>query len=110
MTTPLLVLTTLPDRPSAERLAAALVEARAAACVSILGACASTYRWQGKIETAEEIPLLIKTTQAAYARLEAIVRAQHPYELPEIVAVPVSGGLSAYIQWMAQETTLPDEE
>lgn len=104
----LLVLTTLPDRASAERLAAALVEAHAAACVNILGGCTSVYRWQGKTETAGEIPLLIKTTRAAYARLEAAVLAQHPYELPEIVAVPVSAGLPAYLQWVAEETVLPD--
>jgi periplasmic divalent cation tolerance protein len=109
MTEPLLIFTALPDRPSAERLAAALVESRAAACVSILGNATSTYRWQGKIEVADEIPLLIKSTRAAYARLESLIRAQHPYELPEIIAVPVSAGLPAYIQWMAQETTLLDE-
>jgi periplasmic divalent cation tolerance protein len=108
MNDPLLVLTTLPDRASAEHLAAALVEMRAAACVSILGDCTSVYRWQGKTETASEIPLLIKTTSAAYARLEAAILAQHPYELPEIIAVPVSAGLPAYLQWVVQETALPE--
>jgi periplasmic divalent cation tolerance protein len=105
----LLALTTLPDRASAERMAAALVEARAAACVSILGACTSVYRWNGKTETAGEIPLLIKTTHTAWPRLEAALRAQHPYELPELIAVPVNSGLPAYLHWVAQETSQPTE-
>lgn len=101
----LLVLTNLPDRASAQRVADALIENRAAACVNILAECGSVYRWQGKIETANETPLLIKTTRTAYPRLEEVMRAHHPYELPEIVAVPVSTGLPAYLQWVAQETT-----
>jgi len=88
----LLVITNLPDAPSAERLAHQLIEARAAACVSQLAPCTSMYRWQGKIETAAEIPLLIKTTRAAYPRLEKLIREAHPYELPEIIAVPVTAG------------------
>lgn len=101
----LLVLTNLPDRDSAQRVAQALIENRAAACVNILAECSSIYRWQGKTETASEVPLLIKTTRAAYPRLEAAIRAHHPYELPEIIAVPVSGGLPGYLQWVAQETS-----
>lgn len=100
----LLVWTNLPDAASAQALANALVEAHAAACVNILAGCGSVYRWQGKVETANEVPLLIKTTRAAYARLEKIVRAHHPYELPEIIAVPVEAGLPGYLQWVAQET------
>jgi periplasmic divalent cation tolerance protein len=101
----LLVLTNLPDRDSAKRIADALIEERAAACVNILAGCDSVYRWQGRIETAGEIPLLIKTTRAAYPRLEAAIRAHHPYELPEIVAVPLCTGLPGYLQWVVQETT-----
>jgi periplasmic divalent cation tolerance protein len=100
-----LVLTNLPDRDSAQRMAAVLIEERAAACVNILGVCSSVYRWQGSIEIAEETPLLIKTTQAAYERLETLIRAHHPYELPEIIAVPVSDGLPGYLHWVAAETT-----
>ncbi len=100
----LLVWTNLPDAASAQTLANALVEEHAAACVNVLAGCSSVYRWQGKVETAHEVPLLIKTTRAAYARLEKIVRAHHPYELPEIIAVPVEAGLPAYLQWVAQET------
>ncbi len=101
----LLVLTTLPDRPAAEKLAAALVEARVAACVNILAPCASVYRWKGVVQHDEEHPLLIKTTREAYAALEAAIRTRHPYELPEIVAVPIERGLPAYLDWLAAETT-----
>jgi periplasmic divalent cation tolerance protein len=100
----LLVLTNLPDRETALTLAAAVIEAQAAACVNVLGACTSVYRWQGKIENAEETPLLIKTTAASYAVLEALIRRLHPYELPEIIAVPVARGLPGYLQWVADET------
>lgn len=100
----LLVITNLPDAASAEKLAQQLIEARAAACVNQLAPCTSTYRWQGKIETAAEVPLLIKTTKTAYPRLEQLIRAAHPYELPEIIAVPVAAGLPAYLDWVHQET------
>jgi periplasmic divalent cation tolerance protein len=100
----LLVLTTLPDPDSARRMAAALVDEHAAACVNILAGCSSVYRWQGRTETADETPLLIKTTQAAYGRLETLICEHHPYELPEIIAVPVTTGLPGYLQWVELET------
>jgi periplasmic divalent cation tolerance protein len=103
----LLVLTNLPDADSAHALAAALVEQRLAACVNILAPCRSVYRWEGKVEDASEVPLLIKTTAARYPALEAAIRARHPYELPEIVAVPIAHGLPAYLDWVASETTTP---
>lgn len=105
----LLVITNLPDAASAAKLAQQLVEARAAACVNQLAPCTSTYRWQGGIETASEVPLLIKTTQAAYPRLEQLIRAAHPYELPEIIAVSVTAGLPAYLGWVNQETDVLKE-
>lgn len=100
----LLVITNLPDRASAETLARALVERRAAACVNILAPCTSVYRWKGAVETAEEYPLFAKTTRDRYSVLERVVRELHPYELPEIVAVPLAGGLPAYLEWVAAET------
>jgi periplasmic divalent cation tolerance protein len=100
----LLVLTNLPDQDSARRLADALVGQQAAACVNMLAPCTSLYRWQGKLESATEVPLLIKTTRSAYTQLEKLVREHHPYELPEIIAVPVESGLPAYLQWVMQET------
>ena len=102
----LLVLTNLPNRESAQRMANALIESRAASCINMLAECTSVYRWQGKIETASEVPLLIKTTRAAYPHLEAVIRAHHPYELPEIIAVSVNVGLPGYLQWIVQETSV----
>lgn len=100
----LLVLTNLPDQASAQALAATLVTERLAACVNLLAPCRSIYRWQGEIESAEETPLLIKTTAECYAALEAAIRAGHPYELPEIIAVPIVRGLPEYLAWVAAET------
>jgi len=105
----LLVFTNLPDAASARAIASSLIEQRLAACVNILGPCRSIYRWQGKIEAAEEVPLLIKTTVDSYAALEEAIRAQHPYELPEIVAVPVASGLPAYLDWVIQECETGEE-
>lgn len=103
----LLVLTNLPDAASARALAEHIVAERLAACVNILAPCRSVYRWQGKLEDAEEVPVLIKTSADRYAALEAAIRARHPYELPEIVAVPISRGLPAYLSWLTAETTSP---
>lgn len=99
-----LVITNLPDRDSAGRLARALVEKRLAACVNVLSPCRSVYRWQGKTEDTEEFPMLIKTTRERYPALESAIRAGHPYELPEIIAVPLAGGLPAYLEWVDSET------
>jgi periplasmic divalent cation tolerance protein len=99
-----LVITNLPNQDSAAKLAHVLVERRLAACVNILSPCRSVYRWQGKTEDAEEFPMLIKTTKDRYADLEAAIRAGHPYELPEIIAIPLSGGLPAYLEWVDSET------
>jgi len=99
-----LVITNLPDRDSAAKLAHALIKQRLAACVNILSPCRSVYRWKGKIEDAEEFPMLIKTTRARYAELEAAIRAGHPYELPEIIAVLLTEGLPAYLEWVDSET------
>lgn len=100
----LLVLTNLPDAAAANTLAALLIERRLAACVNILAPCTSVYRWQGAVETASEVPLLIKTTRARYAELQAAVQEVHPYELPELIAVPVTDGLPGYLAWVAAET------
>ena len=101
----LLVLTNLPDRAAAERLADSLIEKRLAACVNILAPCRSVYRWKSSVQHDEEHPLLIKSTTEAYAALEAAIRAGHPYDLPEIIAVPVERGLPAYLEWVVAETS-----
>ena len=100
----LLVLTNLPDRAAAERLGSMLVEKQLAACVNILAPCRSVYRWKGAVQHDEEHPLLIKTTVERYAELERAIRGAHPYELPEIVAVPIEHGLPEYLQWVSAET------
>lgn len=101
----LLVMTNAPDRQTAERIGRALVEARLAACVNVMSPCTSIYRWQGALETAEEVPVFIKTTASRYVELEALIRAQHPYELPEILAVSAGRGLPGYLAWVQAETT-----
>ena len=103
----LLVFTNCPDRDVAGRIAEALVEKRLAACVNVLAGCTSVFRWQGEIERAEEIPVLIKTRAARFPEVEALIRHLHPYELPEVIAVPVSQGLPEYLQWLAEETAIP---
>ena len=100
----IIVLTQMPDRASALALARSLVEARLAACASVGGPVESLYHWRGKIEMAQEVPVALKTTRERYAEVEAAIRARHPYELPEIVAVPVTDGLAPYLQWIADET------
>lgn len=101
----LLLLTNLPDEASAGVLAAHLVEHRLAACVNQLAPVHSVYRWQGQVEQATEVPLLIKTTRERYAAVEAAVRALHPYDVPELIGVPVEIGLADYLDWVVQEST-----
>ena len=98
------VLTNLPDSESAFNLARELVRRRVAACVNVLPAATSFYRWQGKPEEASEHPVLVKTTQDRYADLEAAIRELHPYELPEIIAWPVTAGLPEYLAWVERES------
>jgi periplasmic divalent cation tolerance protein len=100
----IMVITNLPDRATAERIADSLVTDGVAACINVLAECFSVYRWQGTIERANEVPLLIKTTRAAYPLLEASLRKLHPYELPEIIALPVTAGLPEYLNWVSTET------
>jgi periplasmic divalent cation tolerance protein len=101
---PLLVLTTLPTRELAEALARDLLASRLAACIHIGTTVHSLYHWHGEIETADEVPVTIKAPAAAYPQLEAAIRARHPYELPEIVAVPITHGLPAYLDWIRSAT------
>jgi len=99
-----IVFTNLPDREAAVKLAHELVAKRLAACVNVLSGCTSVYRWKGTIENASEVPVLIKTRAARYAEVEAAIRGLHPYELPEIIAVPVVRGFDDYLRWVADET------
>lgn len=101
----LLAMTNLPDEASAARLARAVLEARLAACVNRLAPCQSEYWWQGRLEQTQEWPLVIKTTQRQFAALEALVRTEHPYDVPELIAWPLVAGLPAYMAWVREETS-----
>jgi periplasmic divalent cation tolerance protein len=103
----LIVLTNCPDAEVADRLARTLVEQRLAACVNRLPAVDSVYRWQGAVERAVEVPLLIKSTRERLPEIQEVIRALQPYEVPEIVAIPVVAGLPAYLRWVVDETQPP---
>ena len=95
-----LILCTCPDQNSAEMLARLLIEANLAACVNVMPGLTSIYAWQGKIETAQEHLLLIKTHKDRYAAVETVLKNAHPYQLPEIIAVTIDQGFPEYLQWI----------
>ena len=95
-----IVLTTCPDAASAERIARVLVEEGLAACVNILPPMRSIYRWKGKIEDASEQLLVIKSAASRFPAIRDRLRSLHPYELPEIIAVPIADGLPEYLAWL----------
>lgn len=107
MSESLVVLTNCPDDAVADRIARALVENGLAACVNRLAPVMSVYRWQGAVERAVETPLLIKTTRARYTEVEQSIRALHPYEVPEIIALGIEAGFAPYLRWIAEETEPP---
>ncbi len=95
-----LVLTTCPDAAAADRIARALVSERLAACVNILPVARSVYWWKGRVESAAEQLLIIKSMTDAYSSIQKRIRELHPYELPEVIAVPVVDGLPDYLAWI----------
>jgi periplasmic divalent cation tolerance protein len=99
-----IVMTACTDEDQAERLAAALVEKRLAACVQASG-ITSTYRWKGTVEKSQEVRLMVKAKAADYPAIEALIVALHSYDLPEVLAIPVIAGSSAYLEWIDSETT-----
>ncbi|MGE5088670.1 MAG: divalent-cation tolerance protein CutA [Candidatus Levyibacteriota bacterium] len=101
---PIIVLTNAPDAAVAAGIARALVEKRLAACVNIGAPIESIYHWRGRIETANEVPLAIKTRADLYRNVEAVIRDIHPYDTPEIMAIPVIDGDARYLEWIATET------
>ncbi|HEX5640139.1 MAG TPA: divalent-cation tolerance protein CutA [Burkholderiaceae bacterium] len=107
MSESLVVLTNCPDEAVADRIARTLVESGLAACVNRLAPVASIYRWHGAVERAVETPLLIKTTRARYTEVEQSIRALHPYEVPEIIALAIDAGFPPYLRWIAAETEPP---
>jgi periplasmic divalent cation tolerance protein len=97
---PLVVLTTCPDDAAAARIARELVESGLAACVNRIGAVHSTYRWQGAIHDEPEVLLVIKTLSIRYSELEMRLKSLHPYDVPEIIALPVTRGSTEYLAWL----------
>lgn len=104
---PLLILCTCPDPATAERIAETLVGERLAACANIVPGLTSIYRWQGQIQRDSELLLLLKTRLAIYPLLEARIRELHPYQVPEIIALPIQAGSAAYLDWIADNTGAP---
>jgi len=96
-----LVLVTAPDLKTARRLARAALSAKLIACANLVPKLESHYRWQGKIESSTEVLLILKTTSARLAALEQLVLARHPYDTPELLALPVSSGSRKYLDWLA---------
>ena len=101
-TTPLIVLCTCPDGTAADAIAAALLEAGLAACVNRIDGVESLYRWEGTIQRDQEVLLLIKTTAVAFGEVEDTISDLHPYELPEIIGVPVTQGSAPYLDWLTK--------
>jgi periplasmic divalent cation tolerance protein len=100
----IIILTTLPDEAVARSLAQELIKNQMAACINILPRMTSIYSWKGKIEEGQEHLLMIKTRAERYAAIEQAIRAQHPYELPEIIATPISHGLPEYLNWIDENS------
>ena len=100
-----LVLSTVGTRADADRIAQALVGERLAACVNVVPGLASTYRWKGAVETAQEVLLIIKTRGERLEELESRLRALHPYDVPEMVVLPIAGGHGPYLDWIAESVS-----
>ena len=104
----LLIFSTCPDQQTADHIAETLISERLAACVNILPGATSVYEWKGKIERDQEWVLLIKSRRACFARLQQRLIELHPYELPEVIGVPVTEGLSGYLEWVERCTPCAD--
>ncbi len=100
----IIIISNLPDLSTAERLATTLVERKLAACVNILPQVNSVYRWRGQVEQATEVAVMIKTVAHRYDEIELVIKAMHTYDVPEIIALPITRGLPAYLDWLSAET------
>ncbi|HNW78002.1 MAG TPA: divalent-cation tolerance protein CutA [Candidatus Competibacteraceae bacterium] len=103
---PLVMYCSCPDLATAERIATCVVGERLAACVNIVPGLISIYRWQGAVQRDSELLLILKTASTLYPRLEARLRELHPYQVPEIIALPIQAGLPAYLDWIAASTAV----
>jgi periplasmic divalent cation tolerance protein len=99
------VQTAAGSREEAQRIAAVLVERRLAACVQIVGPVQSVYRWQGRVERADEWLCLAKSASSQFAAVEAAIRELHSYECPEVIAMPITAGSAAYLAWLADNSS-----
>lgn len=102
---PIVLLCTVPDQPTAERVGKGLVEARLAACVNVIPGLRSFYRWDGEVQDDAELLLVIKTVRSRYAEVEAFVAEAHPYDVPELIQLDVGGGSKAYLDWVVGSST-----
>jgi periplasmic divalent cation tolerance protein len=99
-----LIMTMVPDNDVGEKIAEALVSSKTAACVNIIGGATSCYRWEGKLQRDSESLLLIKTRMQLASKVQEVIESKHPYELPEVVVLPISGGSERYLNWVVEET------
>ena len=105
-----LMLCTCPDRETGQRLAESLVEERLAACVNLVPGLTSVYRWEGRVQQDSEVLLLIKTVEARVEPLSERLRQLHPYEVPEIIALPIASGLTDYLNWVSECVSTVDRD
>ncbi|MCW8846831.1 MAG: divalent-cation tolerance protein CutA [Gammaproteobacteria bacterium] len=110
MPTILMVYCTCPEDTTAAQIASILVEERLAACANRIPAMSSTFRWQDKVQTNSEVQLILKTTDRVYPALEKRILELHPYDLPEILAIEVQGGLPGYVEWIVDSVRLPGDD
>lgn len=100
-----LILTTAGSQREARKIARALIDRKLAACVNVIPRIESTYRWKGKVETAREWLLVVKTTKARAKAVETAIRELHSYDVPECIVVPIAGGSKAYLEWLAGQVS-----
>lgn len=100
----MVVLTTVGSKEDAERIARIVINSRLAACAQVYGPITSTYWWRGRVEECEEWACLFKTKDSLYKELEELIRKEHPYEAPEIIALPIIKGFEPYLKWIDEET------
>lgn len=105
---PIVVLTTFADGDAARSFVRRLVDERVAACGTVLAGATSIYRWEGDITEADETLVVLKTTRARWPELAAAAKHLHPYDVPELLALPVEAGLPAYLAWLTEETRVPE--
>lgn len=110
MTQTTAVLCTCPDKQTAHSIATSLLQQKLAACVNIIPGIVSIYAWEGQIEQSEEHLLLIKTTTTAYTQVEQAIKEIHPYELPEVISVPITMGSEAYLSWVEKNVIHKNNE